>query len=383
MTTKIEKQIESHLKLRLSTNTREINYTLNEEELRKFNSTSVNVINCNEKSIKCLNAEYDNFTYDNKTGFFNITHNKGLEKRIVPFANFLKANNFNKQILVNFNDAEGYNYDAFYPKHLSHQGIIQFTRTKAQRDLVTLFPLSFAFMGLGSPNIPNSKDNKNFAEKIATLAWRGGPSGCYIDDDNRKKSARNLAFVENPTEQFSKFPRLSLIPGLAKETSVNVGFTAQGNPNYAKLNEILKTYIPEAFKAPLTIEDQRMYKYILAVDGNDYPSNLFWALMSNSVVLKVESDWETALCSGLEKWRHYVPVKANVESVLSTIEYLNGNQEECLKIIKNAHDYMDFIMNKKYRRILDYQTINGYCKNLIDISGISDDICFFTSNGIM
>lgn len=281
------------------------------------------------------------------------------------------------------NDAEGYDYNSLLPADLNYQTIIQFSRRIQQRDSVTLFPLTKNFMGLGSPNIPNGEDIIPFKSKIPTIVWRGGPSGCYIGDDNRKMSARNLAFHPNPEDEFHKFQRLNLIPKLAKYQDIDIGFVETANRNYSNLNALLKDRFPFVFKGSMNIDQQRKYKYILAIDGNDYPSNLFWALMSNSVVFKTTSEWETALSVGLEPWKHYVPVDPEAESVLSMINYMNEREAECDYIIKNAHEYMRFCMNEKFRKFLDKLTIDKYMEYLVDISGVTDDVCFFSSNGLM
>ena len=316
--------IEKALSLRLSQNAKKMNYTLPIDMFDCLRNTSCSIINGSERKVVSPSGDFKDIRWEKDTNKFFTPVNSGLEKRVVPFANYLLKSKIYKQVLVNFNDAEGHDYSRLLPSNLTFQGPIQYARTKSQRDYVTLFPLGKSFMGLGSRNVPLERDDLPFEKKKDTLVWRGAPSGVYFTNFNEKKSARNTVYEKAPHTHFSKFARLSLIPELSKKPEFNVGFTAPSNDNYRKLVDYLKVNLPTSFSPKMNIADQRAYKYLLAIDGNDIPSNIFWALMSNSVVLKVESEWETALCAGLEPWVHYVPV-TNVESIEKAINFLNDN----------------------------------------------------------
>jgi hypothetical protein len=60
---------------------------------------------------------------------------------------------------------------------------------------------------------------------------------------------------------------------------------------------------------------------IIDIDGNANSwDGLFWKLLSNSVVLKVESNNSQWYYSQLKPWHHFVPVKADLSDLVEKVE---------------------------------------------------------------
>lgn len=334
-------------------------------------------LNIIDNNTKILHSKKINltFNYDSET-YQELSSQKNLiSSRTVSFCNYINELGIRGRILFNFNDADGYNYQL----NGINQPVIQYCRLKKQRDSVVLFPLSKHSHGFGGANIPNFKDNLSFDEKSDHVVWRGVPTGTY-SFLNKKLNAKELYTNEKISHLRGLFPRHNLIPKLYNDEIFNVGFVDYNNAP-SKNNKFYKEHIAPYLKERLSIKEQLNNKFILAIDGNDGPSNLYWALMSNSLVLKVQSEWETALCAGLKEWVHYIPVLNELEDIKEKVEYLLKNKETCLKIITNANNYMEKINNKKNRRLLDKLTILSYMSKSLDQPNIRDDYCLFTSNG--
>jgi predicted NAD-dependent protein-ADP-ribosyltransferase YbiA (DUF1768 family) len=86
-------------------------------------------------------------------------------------------------------------------------------------------------------------------------------------------------------------------------------------------------------------EEQAKYRYIIHIDGNVLAYRLTKSLLSNSVVLRVESPYRSWLdeAAGLEAGIHYVAIRPNLSNLLSEIDRLDAAPEKAAKIIAAAH----------------------------------------------
>jgi hypothetical protein len=86
---------------------------------------------------------------------------------------------------------------------------------------------------------------------------------------------------------------------------------------------------------------QLKYRYLIAVEGNDFISGLAWMLFSQSVVIMPPprvQNWIHELC--LEPWVHYVPVKPDWSDLEEKIMTCEADHERCKKISQQATDYI-------------------------------------------
>ena len=62
------------------------------------------------------------------------------------------------------------------------------------------------------------------------------------------------------------------------------------------------------FSPYVSQEEHLQYKYLIAVDGNSWPSSLQWQLFSYSTILKQDSDFLEYYYNALKPYVHFVPI---------------------------------------------------------------------------
>lgn len=192
------------------------------------------------------------------------------------------------------------------------------------------------YLSFPSRYIPKIVDTLTFREKLPKIVWRGGLRGTnltahpyrflygVLKDHKLDRDEKIDALMS-----FSRF-RLSLESKGVSE--LDIGFTiGSGQPElraFDFLNELSSTPLPQV--------EQIQYKYILALDGNDWPSSLYWSLNTNSVVFREESPWEAFGDNYFLPWRHFVPVQPSIDDLLSKFHWAENNPARCEEIIHNA-----------------------------------------------
>ena len=93
-----------------------------------------------------------------------------------------------------------------------------------------------------------------------------------------------------------------------------------------------------------SMEEQLKYKYILDIDGfsNTWDATV-WKLYSGSVLFKTKSKWKQWYYDEMKEWEHYVPIENDFSDLNDKIEWCIHNEDKCLKITENAHQ---FVLNK-------------------------------------
>lgn len=118
----------------------------------------------------------------------------------------------------------------------------------------------------------------------------------------------------------------------------------------------------KALEDPVSISDQIKYKYLIAVDGNSWPSSLPWQLLSNCVVLKNESDCLDWYYEALRPYEHYVPYKKSYDDLLAKINWLRRNDLLACKISEQATALAIDLFKKKTTAIYLYKLLLAYSK---------------------
>ena len=177
-----------------------------------------------------------------------------------------------------------------------------------------------------------------FKDKINKIVWRGSTTGEKDDEFSFKKN------------------RLLCVERFYNDTSCDIGFS-----NVVQNINIPKEYL----KKPLTIREQLKYKYILSIEGNDVASGLKWQLYSNSVVFmrkpKIVS-W--AMEDKLIPYKHYIPINDDFSNLLNQIEFADKNVKTCLKIIKNANEFIEQFLDKKKEEVIEFMVIKEYLNSV-------------------
>lgn len=81
------------------------------------------------------------------------------------------------------------------------------------------------------------------------------------------------------------------------------------------------------------------YKYQLNIDGTVAAYRFPFLLAGDSVVLKVESPYIEHFYSNLKPWRHYIPVRANLDDLLTKIIWAKEHDEEARVIGEHGRKY--------------------------------------------
>ena len=143
-------------------------------------------------------------------------------------------------------------------------------------------------------------DKFRFADKHPAVVWRG-----YLNNPIRTRfleAARDLPFCD------------------------------VGTPKRTAAAEYRKPY--------LTINQQRRYRYIISLEGNDVATNLKWIMSSNSVCLMPPPTYETWFAEGqLEPDVHYVPLAPDFSDLAERVHHLEKHPAEAQRIVASANAY--------------------------------------------
>ena len=187
--------------------------------------------------------------------------------------------------------------------------------------------------GIIQANIHHPWENKT--DKIF---WRGGTSNGTYDIKN-----------------FDKLPRLKLVilsklfPDLidAEFSVITHQFPdTSGAKNMKKLLKIL-------FNDPKEVKevDHLEYKYLVSIDGNTCAwARVPWIMLSNSVLLKQETDNMEWFYPALKPYVNYAPLNTELTDIFSQAEWMKTHDDELKQISNNA---TNFAMNNLMSEHID------------------------------
>lgn len=309
--------------------------------------------------------------WDESTGTFVESHPEGgrpLGKRQSRFGNLARSWKMNRHFVTNWADGQQWNYPELMPDLLGTP-ILQFARKRMQRGQVVLLPLSWHFMGPGSANLPIEGDPMPFKDKSARLIWRGSISGT-VPLNERDLWWAASSFQPNQTSNakiyLTQTTRWKIVQSLIETPWADVRLILSKSETAAMArNPELQDLLAGMTGQRQSQAHQREGKFLLVVDGNDIGTNKYWSLLSNSVTLIVDSEWETALDAGLEPWVHYVPVPPEREAIEATVDDLLRHPQRCEDIIQAAHALLRPQLDVARREAADYATLLRYQEQVI------------------
>ena len=115
------------------------------------------------------------------------------------------------------------------------------------------------------------------------------------------------------------------------------------------------------FKGLMSIYDQLAYKFIFCIEGVDTATSIKWVMSSNSVCLMPKPKYETWFMEGkLQANIHYIEVNEDFSDAEEKIKYYIKNQDEALKIIKNANSYVNQFKNLKREKLISLLVMDKY-----------------------
>jgi hypothetical protein len=114
-------------------------------------------------------------------------------------------------------------------------------------------------------------------------------------------------------------------------------------------------------KEYMTIPQQLEYKFILSLEGNDVATNTKWIMASNSLCFMPKPKYETWFMEGkLIPNYHYVLINNDYSNVEELIKYYIKNTHDALKIINNAHTYIQQFKNQEREDIISLLVLKKY-----------------------
>jgi hypothetical protein len=179
--------------------------------------------------------------------------------------------------------------------------------------------------------IKQSNKNKSWKNKINKVFWRGNASGGL-------EGAYQLS-------NFDKLPRLSLVL-LSKlyPDIINARFTqpidSSFNQSSRDLAKILELLFGSDFQKVDPIEHLN-YKYLISIDGNTCAwERVPWIMLSNSILLKQETNKIEWFYKALKPYVHYVPVNKSLTNIFEQIQWMKENDPLLEKISQNAQEFI-------------------------------------------
>ncbi len=111
----------------------------------------------------------------------------------------------------------------------------------------------------------------------------------------------------------------------------------------------------------LTISEHLNFKFILCLEGHDVASNLKWVMSSCSLAVMPKPKYETWFMEGtLIPDYHYVLIKDDYSDLEERLNYYINNTDKALKIIDNAHRYVNQFKNKKQEDLISLLVLQKY-----------------------
>jgi len=111
----------------------------------------------------------------------------------------------------------------------------------------------------------------------------------------------------------------------------------------------------------MTVDEHLDYKFILCLEGNDVASNLKWVMSSCSLAVMPEPTYETWFMEGtLIPNYHYVLIKDDYSDLEERMTYYLQHTDEALKIIENAHEYVNQFKNKDQEDLISFLVLQKY-----------------------
>lgn len=181
-----------------------------------------------------------------------------------------------------------------------------------------------------------------WSQKKEIAFWRGGSTGYWHegwDWDFTPRAQLVLYAQDYPEHVDASFPSLAWV--------------------HAHTQKEFKEQKMGGYLAP---KYQQQYKYLLAVDGNTFPSSLVWQLGVNSVVIKNRSSYLEWYYRGLKDGEHYISYDTDCHDLKGVIEYLRANDDHAKRIAWAGMEFADKYLTHEGYAYYIYHLLQAYAK---------------------
>ncbi|HTT97753.1 MAG TPA: glycosyl transferase family 90 [Rhizomicrobium sp.] len=241
--------------------------------------------------------------------------------------------------------------------------VFQHSRLKGVAAMIHPLP---GFQTFPSRYFRDPGDTTPFLEKQSKIFWRGKLTG-FIETSRGYARPRGVATDRKRSEDekialFRTLTRFRICTDFGNDDRLDAGLVPTKNKGDFSVGI---PFLEPLYKPHAEIEDHLHYRYLLALDGNDYPSSLYWMLNTNSVVMRQGSPWETFADCYFEPWVHYVPLAHDGSDLMDKFEWCEAHTEECQRISANARRAWNVLFNIEYqieRRRNALRTYNSWFK---------------------
>lgn len=174
---------------------------------------------------------------------------------------------------------------------------------------------------------------------------------------------RHFVFVKDKRGFKDKSPKI-LFRGAAHGKPIRQKFIEMyvNNPMCDVKDTAKDSINPKEWQSKhISIKKQLMYKYIMAIEGNDVASNLKWIMSSNSIAVMPRPKYETWFMEGrLIPNYHYIEIKEDFSDLIERISYYEQNPDKALQIIKNANEYVWQFKDKRKEKLIGILVMKKY-----------------------
>lgn len=111
----------------------------------------------------------------------------------------------------------------------------------------------------------------------------------------------------------------------------------------------------------ISLYDHLVYKFIMALEGNDVASNLKWIMSSRSIAVMPRPKYETWFMEGrLIPDYHYIEVKPDFSDLKEKTAWYAAHPEEAEAIVEHANAYIRQFRNPKLERLISLLVLKKY-----------------------
>lgn len=167
----------------------------------------------------------------------------------------------------------------------------------------------------------------DWSKKKDVAVFRGSSTGCGSDAKTNQRL--KLATMKDD----------DLDVGIHQYTS---------HLKYNSASDIAKAEKVAPIVPSLNWKEQSHFKYIIHVDGNVVAYRLLKSMLTNSVILRVKSDFVHWCDRKLDAGKHYIEVKEDLSDLKEKIEWCKTHDKECKKIANNGYKFAKKALTDKY-----------------------------------